>query len=72
MRVIQLLRKYDPAEWGGTETAVQRLCHGLREQDVTSLMYCPYVNGNSSQTVGADKNPFPPPGTRNENNGGVK
>ncbi len=81
MRVIQLLRKYDPAEWGGTETAVQRLCHGLREQGVISLMYCPYVNGNGSpaalsasaaQAVRADKNRFPPSETRNENNGGVK
>ena len=50
MRVIQLLRKYDPSEWGGTETAVQRLCDGLRQQGVLSLMYCPYVNGNGART----------------------
>src|SRR5437868_1936810 len=45
MRVIHLLRKYDPAEWGGTESAVQRLFVGLREHGVTPVMYCPRVNG---------------------------
>ena len=48
MRVIHLLRKYDPAEWGGTETAVQRLFDGLRQQGVTPVMYCPRVNGNGA------------------------
>src|SRR5947207_8137226 len=43
MRVIHLLRKYDPAEWGGTESAVQRLFAGLREQGVTPVMYCPRI-----------------------------
>jgi glycosyltransferase involved in cell wall biosynthesis len=41
MRSIHLLRKYNPAQWGGTETAVQRLFDGLREQGVTSVVYCP-------------------------------
>jgi glycosyltransferase involved in cell wall biosynthesis len=41
MRVIHLLRKYDPAEWGGTESAVQRLFAGLRKHGVTPVMYCP-------------------------------
>lgn len=45
MRVIHLLRKFDPAEWGGTETAVQRLLDGLRRQGVTPVMYCPRVTG---------------------------
>ena len=48
MRVIHRLRKYDVAEWGGTETAVQRLFEGLHRHDVTSLMYCPRVNGVSA------------------------
>lgn len=48
MRVIHLLRKFDPAEWGGTETAVQRLFDGLRQQGVTPVMYCPRVNGNGA------------------------
>ena len=29
MRAIHLLRKYNPAQWGGTETAIQRLFDGL-------------------------------------------
>ena len=81
MRVIQLLRKYDPAEWGGTETAVQRLCRGLREQGVISLMYCPYVNGNGAQTAlsgSEDQNVRPdnghaaPSESPNGNNGDIK
>jgi glycosyltransferase involved in cell wall biosynthesis len=54
MRVIHLLRKYDPAEWGGTETAVQRLFAGLRQQNVTPVMYCPHVNGNGAQSALAE------------------
>lgn len=41
MRTVHLLRKYDPAQWGGTETAIQRLFAGLREHDVESVVYCP-------------------------------
>jgi len=49
--VIHLLRKYDSAEWGGTEIAVQRLCDGLRQHGVTPVMYCPHVNGHRAQTA---------------------
>jgi alpha-maltose-1-phosphate synthase len=41
MRVAHLLRKYNPAEWGGTETALQRLFHGLAPQGVTPVIFCP-------------------------------
>jgi starch synthase len=41
MRTVHLLRKYDPAQWGGTETAIRRLFDGLREHDVESVVYCP-------------------------------
>src|SRR4029078_1674404 len=41
MRVAHVLRKLDPAEWGGTETAIERLCEGLREHGVQSVLYCP-------------------------------
>src|SRR2546422_745474 len=44
MRVVHLLRKCDPAEWGGTETAVQRLMEGLREHGVESVVFCPRVD----------------------------
>lgn len=41
MRVAHLLRKYNPAEWGGTETAIHRLAEGLRRQQVESVIYAP-------------------------------
>ena len=43
MHVAHLLRKYNPAEWGGTETAVQRLCDGLRAHEVRSTAFCPQL-----------------------------
>src|SRR5579872_2953066 len=47
MRVAHLLRKYNPAEWGGTETAIQRLCEGLGQQGVHSTVYCPEIEHTS-------------------------
>ena len=41
MRTIHLLRKFDRAEWGGTETAVERLLEGLREIGVETVGYGP-------------------------------
>lgn len=41
MRVAHILRKYDPAEWGGTESAVLRLLVGLRRNGVASTVYAP-------------------------------
>lgn len=41
MRVAHLLRKYNPAEWGGTETAIHRLVEGLRPHGVESVVYAP-------------------------------
>lgn len=41
MRVAHILRKYDPAEWGGTESAVLRLLAGLRRNGVESTVYAP-------------------------------
>lgn len=43
MHVAHLLRKYNPAEWGGTETVVQQLCDGLRADGVASTVYCPAI-----------------------------
>lgn len=51
MRVIHLLRKFDAAEWGGTETAVERLFDGLRQLGVTPVMFCPRVNGNGAHAA---------------------
>ncbi len=41
MRTIHVLRKFDRAEWGGTETAVERLLEGLREIGVETVVYGP-------------------------------
>ena len=41
MRVAHILRKYDPTEWGGVETAVLQLIKGLRNQGVDSVVYAP-------------------------------
>jgi glycosyltransferase involved in cell wall biosynthesis len=45
MRVVHLLRKCNPVEWSGTETAVQRLFEGLRQHRVTPIVYCPRLAG---------------------------
>src|ERR1041385_2133633 len=41
MRVAHLLRKLNAAEWGGTETAIQRLVEGLLEHGVAPIVYFP-------------------------------
>ncbi|SDS41673.1 glycosyltransferase family 4 protein [Opitutus sp. GAS368] len=41
MRVAHIMRKYQPAEWGGTETALQRLTEGLGRHGVESVVFCP-------------------------------
>ena len=46
MRVAHLLRKYNPAEWGGTETVIHQLFEGLRRQNVDSIVYCPEIPPN--------------------------
>jgi len=51
MRTVHIVRKYDLAEWGGTETAVQRLLHGLAGERVDSVLYCPSLNGATSSRV---------------------
>jgi len=41
MRIAHLLRKYNPAEWGGTETVIHQLFEGLRRHGADSIVYCP-------------------------------
>ncbi len=52
MKVAHVLRKYNPAEWGGTETALHRLCDGLRQSGVYSVVYCPSI------PAGTESNPL--------------
>ncbi len=67
MHVVHVLRKYNPSEWGGTETAIRQLCDGLRHHGMGSVVYCPrldtngkgHTNGNghgngNGHTQGAD------------------
>lgn len=44
MRVAHVLRKYNPAEWGGTETALHRLFNSLQHQRIDSVVYCPKID----------------------------
>jgi glycosyltransferase involved in cell wall biosynthesis len=49
MIVAHLLRKYNPTEWGGTETAMRGLCDGLRRGSVESVVYCPRIPPNQER-----------------------
>jgi len=49
MRVAHVLRKYNPAEWGGTETALQRLFEGLQPEGVTPVIFFPRIDGNGTR-----------------------
>jgi alpha-maltose-1-phosphate synthase len=44
LRVAHILRKYQPREWGGTETAVLRLLQGLKAHGVESTVHAPRNN----------------------------
>ncbi|MCA9582012.1 MAG: glycosyltransferase family 4 protein [Myxococcales bacterium] len=44
MKVAHVLRKYDPDEWGGTESAVLQLLTGLRTCGVTSEVWAPHLS----------------------------
>jgi glycosyltransferase involved in cell wall biosynthesis len=45
MRVAHVLRKYNSAEWGGTETAVLQLTAALAAQSVSSAIFAPRLEG---------------------------
>ncbi|HEX5222063.1 MAG TPA: glycosyltransferase family 4 protein [Verrucomicrobiae bacterium] len=53
MRTVHVLRKYDTAEWGGTESAVKRLLGGLEANGVESVMYCPRPQNRPTNSCGA-------------------
>ncbi len=48
MRVAHILRKYDAAEWGGTETAILQLTSGLATHGVNSVVYAPRLANAST------------------------
>lgn len=49
MHISHILRKYEPAQWGGTETAVLRLIQGLQDHGVSSAVHAPQcaISGGS-------------------------
>lgn len=52
MRIAHLLRKYNPAEWGGTETVIRQIFEGLKRQGVESAVYSPSLApGDPGHTV---------------------
>src|SRR3954468_9802465 len=48
MRIAHLLRKYNPAEWGGTDTVIHQLFDSLRREGADSIVYCPRLPANAS------------------------
>lgn len=44
MHIAHILRKYNPAQWGGTETAVKQLLDGLKQLDVRGSIFCPRLD----------------------------
>src|ERR1700733_15122399 len=56
MRVAHVLRKYDPTEWGGTESAIHQLTSGLTVHGVESIVYAPRIpfpGGSADPLAGA-------------------
>lgn len=47
MHVAHLLRKYNPSEWGGTESVIRQLCEGLRQHNISSVVHCPRLAVNA-------------------------
>ena len=42
MHISHILRKYEPTQWGGTETAVLRLIQGLQTHGISSAVHAPH------------------------------
>ena len=53
IRAAHVLRKYVPAEWGGTETALAGLTEGLFAHGVTSVVYHPAAGRPVSDPLAA-------------------
>ena len=54
MKVAHVLRKYNPDEWGGTETAVKRLIEGLRTHATEPVVFCPRLARPATRDPFAD------------------
>lgn len=58
MRIAHLLRKYNPAEWGGTETVIHQIFHGLRRHGVDSVVYCPALGQGGPVSLASARDPL--------------
>src|SRR5438270_6978447 len=47
LKIAHLLRKYNPLEWGGTETAVRGLLGGLRTHGVEPVVFSPQIDSHA-------------------------
>jgi alpha-maltose-1-phosphate synthase len=54
MHVAHILRKYNPSEWGGTETAVKQLLDGLDHHGVSNEVYAPRCETTATHDPFAD------------------
>ncbi len=50
MRAAHVLRKFNAAEWGGTETAIRQLTEGLRRNGVESTVFAPALARQKTQS----------------------
>ena len=49
MKALHQLRKYNPAEWGGTETVILQPRGGLRNEGWESVVYAPKIDDDVSE-----------------------
>ncbi len=49
MRVLHVFRKLDPAAWGGTEMAMQRMFEGLSREGVEPVIFCPRTENHNCE-----------------------
>jgi glycosyltransferase involved in cell wall biosynthesis len=49
MRIAHLLRKFDPSEWGGTESAILQLTKDMAQHGVGSVVYAPRLASGAEQ-----------------------
>lgn len=58
MRIAHLLRKYNPAEWGGTETVIHQVTGGLSRLGVHSTVHCPALEAAKQAIAATVRDPL--------------
>ncbi|MCC5834917.1 MAG: glycosyltransferase family 4 protein [Opitutales bacterium] len=54
MKTAQILRKYEPNEWGGTESVLLASVKGLQLNDIQSVVFCPKFTTTPNNTPKAN------------------